>query len=91
MAIIKKAFKTLFTEGPVPFLKKTANFARRLFGSAPANINPGVYNFTLDYSRPALGAKKLDERFKKFDANRLVINWIVVFICFLFRLKFCFF
>jgi len=77
MAIIKKAFKTLFTEGPLPFLKKTFNFIKRAFGSVPTNINPGIYNFTLEYSRPALGAKKLDERFKKFDVNRLVINWIV--------------
>lgn len=77
MAIIKKALKTLFTEGPVPFIKKTFNFIRRFFGSAPTNVNPGVYNFTLDYSRPAIDVKKLDDRFRKFDTNRLVINWVI--------------
>jgi glycosyltransferase involved in cell wall biosynthesis len=77
MSIIIKAIKVLFTEGPLPFIKKTANYFRRLLSDAPTNINPGIYNFTLDYSRPRIDAKKLDERFRRFDRNRLVINWII--------------
>lgn len=77
MAIIIKAIKVLFSEGPLPFIKKTLNFIRRAVSGVPASVNPGVYNFTLDYSRPAIDAKKLDDRFRKFDANKLVINWVI--------------
>jgi len=59
------------------FIKKTLNFIKRAFGGVPPNVNPGVYNFVGDYSRPRIDAKKLDDRFRKFDANRLVINWII--------------
>jgi glycosyltransferase involved in cell wall biosynthesis len=78
MSIISKATKVLFSEGPLAFIKKTLNFfRRRLFGTTPVNINPGVYNFVGDYSRPALDKKKIDERFRKTDKNRMVINWII--------------
>ena len=78
MQLIRKAIKTLFTEGPLPFIKKTGNFfKRRLFGLAPDNINPGVYNFVVDYSRPPIDKKKLDERFRSVDKNKMVINWVI--------------
>lgn len=77
MAIIIKAIKVLFSEGPLPFIRKTANYFRRLFFGVPAQVDPGAYNFIVDSSRPPLGKKKLDERFRKTDSNRMVINWII--------------
>jgi len=75
MNIIKKAFKTLFTEGPIPFIKKTINFARRMITGVPASVNPGIYNFTLDFSRSPVDKKTLDERFRLDNKGGLVINW----------------
>lgn len=43
----------------------------------PIQVNPGVYNFITDYSRPPLDKKKLDERFRSVDKNRMVINWVI--------------
>jgi glycosyltransferase involved in cell wall biosynthesis len=88
MTIVKKACKTLFTEGPLPFLKKTVNFfKRRFFGIVPVNINPGVYNFIGDYSRPFIDKKKLDKRFRAINKDeagassdeqrKMVINWVI--------------
>ncbi len=43
----------------------------------PTNINPGVYNFTGDYLRSPLDKKKLDERFRATDKNKMVVNWVI--------------
>jgi len=77
MNIISKALKTFFTEGPVPFIKKTLNFVKRAVSGVPASVNPGVYNFVGDYSRPALSKKELNERFRAIDKDKMVINWVV--------------
>jgi len=77
MALLKKAFKTLFTEGPLPFIKKTFNFIKRAFYGVPAQVNPAIYNFTLDYSRPAVDKKTLDERFRSGNKDKMAINWII--------------
>lgn len=77
MNLLLKAFKTLFTEGPIPFIKKTVNFARRIITGVPAGVDPGIYNFTLDFSRPPIDKRALDERFRSENKDRLVINWVV--------------
>jgi glycosyltransferase involved in cell wall biosynthesis len=77
MNLILKAFKTLFTEGPLPFIKKTVNFVKKLIYGVPAQVNPGIYNFTLDFSRPTVDKKTLDIRFRSENKNRMVINWII--------------
>jgi glycosyltransferase involved in cell wall biosynthesis len=77
MNILSKAFKTFFTEGPVPFIKKTLNFIKRAVYGVPAQVDPGVYNFIVDYSRPPIDKKKMDERFRSGDKNKMVINWVI--------------
>ncbi len=77
MNIVTKAFKTLFTEGPTVFIKKFFGVLKRQVFGVPPIVNPAGYNYIVDFSRPPIDKKKLDERFRSGNKDKMVINWII--------------
>lgn len=77
MNLITKSFKILFKEGPFVFIKKFFNFIKNRIYGLPIFITPSYYNYVTDFSRPPLEKKKLDQRFRTVDKDRLVINWLI--------------
>ncbi len=77
MALVIKALKVFFIEGPIVFLKKSFNFCRSWFsGLPPGNLNPTLPDFIVDYLSEAIG-KNIDERLRPTDKSKIIINWII--------------